>query len=165
MRGFDWLLRLAQRPGRELRAEIAAVRDHVEALPVDAARAEAEELLRDAQKYDVEDWGDRKRPDWITRLPINLRDFFFSYASVKERYGDTVIAVDEYGPSEYAKGLTRIGRGIDHTEVVFRDRTDDVWQIDGSERTEEEMEHFRTVYHLLLFNGLLIYRDNLRDVR
>src|SRR5690606_32365781 len=95
----------------------------------------------------------------LIQLPPSARSLFAEFAVVEECYGDTRLSRSLIGPSALAPSLTRIGYGIAGTELVIQLTGETVFRIDGSEKRIEEIEHFASIWHYLLFMAMIIYPE------
>lgn len=77
------------------------------------------------------------------------QEFFETYDSVKSNDCGFELDVNEIRPSVYIVGFISIGHYEDW-DVVQRPGGDDVFVVEGSEKTEAEMEWFPTVYHFVV---------------
>lgn len=92
-------------------------------------------------------------------LPRTVREVFSEYQSVRTIAGEAYLGTDVIRPAEYHKDFWRIGTNLDFTEVAVRPPADDVYEIDGSEKTEDELNGSRlpTIFHWILVTSEVLY--------
>ena len=92
-------------------------------------------------------------------LPSLVRELFSTYSSVKAVAGEAHLSREQAGPARYRRGFVRIGTNLDDTELVVRPGEEPVYEIDGSEADEREIEQggIPTVYHWILVTEEVLY--------
>jgi hypothetical protein len=131
-------------------------RNAVLAISIDAARAEALRQLSDPTRFQVKLAGSRSVQQ-SSALGPRVREFFGRFERASAIYGDMVLAHELIGPSELYPGVTRIGRDVEHAEVVVDPSNDMIYLVDGSEGEDWKDDWYPSVYHYIVANADDIY--------
>ncbi len=160
--GLGWLAltsglsRAGARSQAETQKEQEEQDEVIFAVPLAEARAQVESLLADPDKFECIK-APPADPDVLESLAPGLRAFFTTYERVRILHGDTDLDRGSIGPSTLNARYLRIGSDVEHTELVVEPGEETVFEIDGSERSESEMQAYPSIYHSLLSLAQTIY--------
>jgi hypothetical protein len=126
-------------------------------LTIEEAKAKSNVLLEDSAKFKCVRSTVSDSPAFS--LAQSLMDFFSAYESVEAVAGEGIISKKMIMPSEYQRGFLRIGTDSDFTELAVRSNEDQLYQIDGSERTETDFRSSQlpSIYHWVLVTDFVLY--------
>ncbi|MBI1760796.1 MAG: hypothetical protein HYR56_05095 [Acidobacteria bacterium] len=98
-------------------------------------------------------------------LPASLQEFFSIYETVEAVAGDAQLSRGHIGPSAYLAGFLRIGIDIESTEIAILLGEDCVYQIDGSEVSDEDIKasQLPSIYHWVLDTAEVLYGGDNAD--
>lgn len=115
---------------------------------VDEARALVDTLIAEKLEIFAEPaLGPVTCPELLSATTL---EFFGRFASLKTRRAGFRLASADIRPSEYARGYVSIGHSEDW-DVVQRAGSDDVFVVEGTVKSEAEMDvRFPSIYHLVL---------------
>lgn len=140
--------------------DIAAHREEVSSLSFDAAREKAYSLIQDSERYrTVCSAPTDEEREAISQLPPGACMLFERYSRIECSRSDTKYIREEVGPADYRLGFLRIGRALDATERVVRPGQEFVFEIDGSEESDDVLEGLPSVYHWIVFENWLTLGD------
>lgn len=140
--------------------ELAGMHQEVsglQALPLAEARSRALAALRDPTHFEC-----REEPlagGLPAGLPDSAREIFSLYSSVKAVAGEALLSRSQIGPAQYRDGFLRIGTNLDATELAVRPGEEPVYEIDGSDADEREIERggVPSLYHWVLVTEEVLY--------
>ncbi|MBI1424702.1 MAG: hypothetical protein GC149_14750 [Gammaproteobacteria bacterium] len=120
----------------------------VEPISIEEARAKVKDIIGKGDKLFVEP------ADTMSQLSEQLgpitREFFSMYGTVTTRRKGFKLSADDIRTSDYIRGFFSIGHSEDW-DVVQRPGSDEVFVVEGSERSESEVDvRFPSIYHLLV---------------
>jgi hypothetical protein len=131
----------------------------IKLLDIPEARRDAYHVLTVPGKFECV----KADSDFVeSTFPETVREIFSKYYSIKSVAGEAYLSRDVVGPAEYGSGLWRIGTNMDFTEIVVRPNADDVYEIDGSEKSEAALSSSRlpTIFHWILVTDATLYGKN-----
>lgn len=127
-------------------------------LPTEVVKEKVDLLLDDHKKFLVV-LADQELPDNLQNLLGDELGLFFSkFKQIEALDGDLKLNWDIIGPSNNSKYL-RIGYDTDFVEYVLSEDKKQIYEIDGSEKNEEEIQNWPhpSIYHLILYVHKCIY--------
>lgn len=133
--------------------------EEIARLSLAEARAKALKLLEDPEKFEC------RRADTAgeldPRLPPSAKELFSLFTSVKAVAGEGNLSIEHVADSAYRPTLIRIGESEDSTELAVRPDEDPVYEIDGSDADEEELEEggLPSVFHWILETDEVLYGE------
>lgn len=164
--GFGLVARLIlrmlarSRSGSRFARDMQAAEEEMFELTTEQARERALLLLGDSRKFRCEVVS-AETGGQIDALGPELRDLFSQYSRVAAVAGEARLDRQVVGQSKLRSTLLRVGTDSDDTEIVVRPGGDRLYEIDGSEATETELEEsaFPSVYHWLLGTAWTLYPE------
>jgi len=132
----------------------------IKSLSFEEARETAYKLLADTSKFKCIRASTGLQMQH--RLSASLQEFFSAYESVKAIAGEAQLSRSLIGSSEYLKGFMRIGTNLDFTEIAVHPNEDHIYEIDGSEVSEEDFKasQLPSIYHWVLVIDEVLYGSN-----
>lgn len=124
-------------------------------LPFDVVKIKAEQLLEDTTKFTCKK---ASKTLSVEKCPLGpqLMAFFSKYESIETISGTITLSWSSIGVSDLNSKYTRIGQDNEFsTEFVVKGKEEPVYEIDGSEENEAEIEKskYNTIYHWILYMG------------
>lgn len=129
----------------------------IKSLPLTEAKRRVIAALQDPTRFEcVRDPAVETASD---DLPNSVREIFSIYSSVKAVAGEAILSRENLGPSSYRSGFIRIGTNLDATELAVRPCEEPVYEIDGSDADEQELDQggIPSVYHWILVTEEVLY--------
>jgi hypothetical protein len=141
---------------REMKQAIAEIKG----LSLENAKKRAYLLLGESNKFKCV--MARSTQDLSADLAASLQEFFSIYESVETVAGEAKLSRDAIGQSEYNEGFLRIGTNLDFTEIAVRPMEDDVYEIDGSEVSQEDLRSSQlpSIFHWVIVTSEVLYGGN-----
>ncbi len=147
---MEWVLKKVSE-SRRFRREMEALNDRVFGMSIDDAREELQPLLDDEGKYQCAESGPgRAEKKRLAPLAPAVRAFLERYSLIEEIRGDIQLGRAHLGESDHDSTYTRIGLGVDASEVVVVPGDETVFEIDGSDTEDEPPIGYPSVYHWML---------------
>lgn len=88
-----------------------------------------------------------------------MRDFFSEFERARVRHGEGELDRAAIRPASLNPAYLCIGRDADLTELVVKEGSETVFEIDGSESSEAGMRAYPSVYHWVLSTCDALYPD------
>lgn len=127
-------------------------------IPAEAAKTQAEALLKDKTKFLCEQGMSADFPS-ATALPPLILEFFGKYGRVAVINGDGVIDRSQVSPSQHLRSGFRIGHDIADSELVVEGSSDIIFETDGTENSRAEMRQYPTIWHWIIAQNRFIYSE------
>jgi hypothetical protein len=146
----EWVLKKVSESKR-FRRDMEALNDRVFGMSIDDARAELQPLLDDPGKYRcTESKPNRAEKRQLSSFAPAVRGLLERYSLIEETRGDIQLGRVHLGESDHDSTYTRIGLGVDASEVVVVPGDETVFEIDGSDPADELPIGYPSVYHWML---------------
>jgi len=121
--------------------------ENTDSLSIEQAQARVEKIIAQENKILVKHANARTHE--LNQLGQVTREFFSRYSELRINGGFCLLMKD-IKPSDYMHGYLSIGHSEDW-DIVQRPGDDEVFIVEGSETSEDEMDvRFPSVYHLIL---------------
>ena len=138
----------------EITNRVEEALNQIRLLSLDEAKSQGEDVLMYSTRFKctkAELSDDAK----IHNLAPCLRELFSRFAIIEAVDGEMYLSRQEIRAAEFNSEFLRIGTDFDSTELVVKPQEEIVYEIDGSEITEDQIRQasYPSVYHLLLFRN------------
>lgn len=142
--------------GTEVREWAIRVGNEVKALPLEEARRLALAALENRARFHiVESQPGPEEAAALEWLPPGARELFERYERIEHVYADTKYLRKNIGPAEYRPGFIRLATSIDATELVVRPGEEFLYEIDGSEESDDQLYGMPSVFHQIVMEERL----------